>query len=187
MLLLCWGGVLTCGVTSLLLWIPPLAMRGTHDPLRRQHATQALNSALTQLTLTIPALTLCCAVPIAGALVVLAYCVAWTVFAITAATAASERKPFRYPSLFAFPVLDERRTPANIVEQTVNPPLGPHKHSEPGSYSHHALSTHGICVVLNYRSMFAAMRRREVENKRSPGAPGQDFPAGAIAPAPLAT
>ncbi|MEV7806977.1 DUF4870 domain-containing protein [Microbispora sp. NPDC088329] len=104
-LLMDLGGLLTCGITSLLLWIPPLVIhngRSAGDPFVRRHARQALNFAFTELLAVLVLLVLfAVAAPLAVPLT-LAVCVTTVVLRIIAATAANRGEPYVYPLAIPF-------------------------------------------------------------------------------------
>ncbi|PZG16617.1 DUF4870 domain-containing protein, partial [Nonomuraea aridisoli] len=108
-LLLDVGGLLTCGVSSLLLWIPPLViLNGPSgaDPFVRRHARQSLNLAFTEL---IAAAVIAMAVSTTGGIGVLlaiplalVIWIAATVFRILAATTANRGLPYHCPVAIPF-------------------------------------------------------------------------------------
>ncbi|TDD45811.1 DUF4870 domain-containing protein [Nonomuraea terrae] len=108
-LLLDVGGLLTCGISSLLLWIPPLVIlngpSGT-DPFVRRHARQSLNFAFTEL---ITAAVLVMVVYTTGGLgallaipLALVIWIAAIVFRILATTTATRGTPYDYPVSIPF-------------------------------------------------------------------------------------
>ncbi|NRQ32623.1 DUF4870 domain-containing protein [Nonomuraea sp. NN258] len=99
------AGLVTCGVTSLLIWIPPLVIlngAAGADPFVRHQARQSLNFAFTELIASFALLFL---VLVTGGLAIvlaLAMWVVFIVFRIMAATAANRGEPYRYPLAIPF-------------------------------------------------------------------------------------
>ncbi|MFJ6696912.1 DUF4870 domain-containing protein [Streptomyces sp. NPDC091272] len=102
------GAFVTCGLSALAAWVVGLSIRsGARDPFTRQHATAALNMALTSLIISV-AITVLSFVPIVGLVLVVAgigWGIAVIVFMILATVAANKGLPYRYPSFLAFPMV----------------------------------------------------------------------------------
>jgi uncharacterized protein len=99
------GGLLTCGVTSLLMWVPPLVIhngQNAADPFVRHHARQALNFAFTELVASVVLILLIGMAGVLGLLLTLVAFVLTIVLRILAASAASRGELYVYPLAIPF-------------------------------------------------------------------------------------
>ncbi|MFD3512498.1 DUF4870 domain-containing protein [Streptomyces sp. NPDC058657] len=109
------GSGVTCGLSGLGAWVVGLSIRsGARDPFTRQHATAALNLALTSLIYSaglvavslllslLPGMV--AALQVVPMVLLLAYGITALVFMILATVAANKGRPYRYPSFLAFPM-----------------------------------------------------------------------------------
>ncbi|MFC0860854.1 DUF4870 domain-containing protein [Sphaerimonospora cavernae] len=104
-LLLNIGGLVTCGISSLLLWLPPLVIYNSErgrDPFVRQHAKEALNFALTELVVSLLLLVPMMVVGVLVLLVALPIFIVAIIFRAMAATAANRGDWYRYPISIPF-------------------------------------------------------------------------------------
>ncbi|MFJ2743235.1 DUF4870 domain-containing protein [Streptomyces sp. NPDC087440] len=102
------GTGVTCGLSGLAAWAVGLAIRSSAtDRFTREHATQAMNMALSSLIVGAGmfVLSLIPFVVILMMVVAIAYGVAVIVFMIMATVAANKGQPYQYPAFLAFPMV----------------------------------------------------------------------------------
>ncbi|MFF0745608.1 DUF4870 domain-containing protein [Streptomyces sp. NPDC004111] len=110
------GSGMTCGLSAVLAWVVGLSIRsGARDPFTREHATAALNLALTSLIYSVGMVAASVALAFlprgAEALqavpwvLLIAYGITVIVFTILATVAANKGRPYRYPAFLAFPMV----------------------------------------------------------------------------------
>lgn len=115
LLALSLGSGVTCGLSAVLAWVVGMSIRsGARDPFTREHATAALNLALTSLIYSAGMVGLSfalaflpgnvAALQVVPMLLLIAYGITVVVFMIIATVAANKGRPYRYPAFLAFPM-----------------------------------------------------------------------------------
>jgi uncharacterized Tic20 family protein len=110
------GSGMTCGLSAVLARAVGMSIRShARDPFIREHATAAMNPALTLLigSTGLVALSLglsflpgnVAALQVAPMLLLMVYGITVIVFMIIATVAAHRGRPYRYPAFLAFPMV----------------------------------------------------------------------------------